>query len=191
METKPPDQHRVLTIPNILTVIRLLMIPVILWLALAKEEYVAAAIVLFASGVTDVVDGFIARKFHMTSNVGRILDPVADKLTQLSALACLCSRFIRLAIPLAVLVVKELVSGIISLVMLRRGGHAMDSRWHGKAATVLLYATLFVHFIWADIPVAVSIAAVTVCVAAMTLSFVLYTVRNARIIREEKEKRNE
>ena len=186
-----PNQNRIFTVPNLLTVLRLLMIPLILWLALAREAYLAAAIVLFLSGVTDVVDGLIARKFHMTSNVGRILDPAADKLTQLAALACLCVRYINLTIPLAVLVVKELVNGIIALVMLRRGGEAQDSRWHGKATTVLLYATIFAHFVWKDIPKAVSIALISVCVGLMILSFILYTIRNARIIRQKKENNHE
>ncbi len=89
------------------------------------------------------------------------------------------------------LVVKELVNGIIALVMLRRGGEAQDSRWHGKATTVLLYATIFAHFVWKDIPKAVSIALISVCVGLMILSFVLYTVRNARIIRQKKENNHE
>ena len=187
MEAEEKRERKIITIPNFLTLLRLLMIPVILWLALGREENIAPAIVLFASGVTDVIDGWIARKFRMTSNVGRILDPVADKLTQLSVLACLCVRYLRLVVPLAVLVVKELTNGIIALVMLARGGKTMNSKWHGKATTVLLYATIFAHFVWVDIPSAASVAMIAVCVGMMLLSFALYTVRNVRFIKSRKE----
>ena len=194
MESPAPHtepQNRVLTVPNILTVFRLLLIPVILWFALARQQYLISAILLVVSGITDIVDGFIARHFRMVSNVGRILDPVADKLTQLATLACLCVRYVRLAVPLAVLAVKELANGIIALVMLRYHRQALDSQWHGKAATVLLYATIFAHFVWEDIPAAASFAMIAACLGLMVLSFVLYTLRNVKIIRARKEEREE
>ncbi len=181
------SQNRILTIPNVLSLIRLLMIPAILYFSIAKEQYLVSAVLVVVSGATDVVDGIIARHFHMTSNVGKILDPTADKLTQLAALACLCFRYTRLLIPLCVLVVKELVNGIIALVMLHYHHKPLNSKWHGKVTTVLLYGMIFAHFIWEDIPKWISILMISVCLGLMILSFVLYTIRNIRIIRSEKE----
>ena len=63
----------------------------------------------------------------------------------------------------------------------------MNSKWHGKATTVLLYATIFAHFVWVDIPSAASVAMIAVCVGMMLLSFILYTVRNVRFIKSRKE----
>lgn len=186
MEKQTDKLSRVLTIPNILTVLRILMIPLILWLDLAKDNLPAAAVVLVISGVTDIVDGFIARHWHMVSNVGRILDPLADKLTQLAVLSTLCVNYVDRLIPLliliATLVIKELANGIIGLIMMRKHRNALDSRWHGKVATVCLYITIFAHLIWPGIPLSASIALILLCLCLMVLSFILYTVRNVRII---------
>lgn len=75
-------KEQLLTIPNLLSVVRLLLIPLIVWLYCARQEYELAVLFILLSGATDVVDGFIARRFHMVSDFGKILDPVADKLTQ-------------------------------------------------------------------------------------------------------------
>lgn len=82
-------KDQVLTIPNLLSVIRLALIPLIVWLYIGKQEYSAAVAVILISGATDIIDGFIARKFNMVSDLGKILDPVADKLTQATVILCL------------------------------------------------------------------------------------------------------
>src|SRR5450830_931784 len=83
--TRPgqPQSHSdmVFTLPNLLTVIRFLGVPLFIWLVLAKQEYGAAAIVLAVMGSTDWVDGYIARRFNQMSNLGRIMDPIADRLS--------------------------------------------------------------------------------------------------------------
>ena len=86
-------ENRVLTIPNLLSFFRLCLIPVIIWLYCVREDSLGTAAVLALSGLTDVVDGRIARRFHMVSSFGKALDPVADKLTQIAMLFCLVSRF--------------------------------------------------------------------------------------------------
>ena len=130
-----------------------------------------------------MIDGFIARKFNMVSHVGRILDPVADKLTQISVIACLCWRYVMMIIPLVILVVKELVNGVIALTMLKKTGNTMNSKWHGKLATVLLYVMMTVHLFWVEIPAAASHSLIAVCIAAMSFSFILYTVHNVAAIK--------
>ena len=85
--------NRILTIPNLLSAFRILLVPVIVWLYCWKADYPLAAWTLTLSGLTDIVDGFIARRFHMVSNLGKALDPIADKLTQTAALGCLLTRF--------------------------------------------------------------------------------------------------
>ena len=82
------DTHRILTVPNLLSFFRILLIPVIICLYF-KEQYWWAFGLLVLSGATDVVDGWIARTFHVVSDFGKAIDPVADKLTQIALLLCL------------------------------------------------------------------------------------------------------
>ena len=184
--TMQNSMNKVITVPNILSVIRLCLIPVIIWEYIFLENYFWAAITVVISGATDVVDGFIARKFNMVSHVGRILDPAADKLTQIAVIACLCVRFNMMIVPLAILVVKELVNGIIALKMLKTTGKTINSEWHGKLATVFLYLMITVHLFWVEIPLVVSDTMIGVSIALMTLSFVLYVIKNLNAINQVK-----
>lgn len=179
--------NKIITVPNILSFIRLCLIPVILWEYIFLKKYVLAAATVIVSGITDIADGFIARKFNMVSHVGRILDPVADKLTQMAVIACLCSKYIMMVVPLAILVVKELANGIIALVMLKRTGNTINSRWHGKLATVILYVMMVMHLFWVDIPAVISDIFIWTSIGAMAISFVLYTLQNAEAIKSAGE----
>jgi len=105
-------QKKILTIPNLLSLFRICLIPVIVWLYCVKENYLWTTITLVISGLTDVVDGFIARRFGMISDFGKAFDPVADKLTQIVTLYCLVTRFPLMLLPLGVLIVKEVFAGI-------------------------------------------------------------------------------
>ena len=88
-------------IPNALTVIRFFIIPFIIYY-LVKDEYIFAFIMLFLSGITDVLDGFIARKFNLITNFGKLIDPLADKLTQI---AVLCTLLFKGVIPVWIVVI--------------------------------------------------------------------------------------
>ena len=180
--------NRVFTIPNLLSVLRLCMVPGILYAYLGRWDDWLAAGLLLLSGVTDILDGFIARHFHQISSVGRILDPVADKLTQLAVMGCLCVRFTYVLIPLIFLAIKELVNGVIALVMLKKNGSTMNSRWHGKASTVCLYVMMLMLILWPGIPSWVAYAMIGLCIALLGLSFTLYTLGNLRTIRQASQK---
>ena len=80
--------NRIITVPNLLSFFRLCLIPVIIWSYCVKKNPLLAGEILLLSGLTDLADGYIARRFHMISNLGKILDPVADKLTQAAMLIC-------------------------------------------------------------------------------------------------------
>ena len=82
----------IFTIPNILSMFRLLLLPVIVYMYMNQKDYVLTGTLLVISGVTDLLDGYIARTFNMMSNLGKILDPVADKATQAVVLLCLVTR---------------------------------------------------------------------------------------------------
>lgn len=189
MRPLPPERdysHEILTIPNGLTVFRILLIPVFMRLYIVRAAYLETALILALSGLSDALDGFIARRYHMISQLGKALDPVADKLTQAAMLFCLVFRFRWMLVPLLLLVVKELTGGIMSLVILRRSGEVYGADWHGKVTTFLLYAMMIVHVIWWQIPAAVSQTMTAVCVAMMLVSFFLYFLRNLRLLREHR-----
>lgn len=174
----------IFTIPNILSMVRIVLIPIIVWLYHFKNDPTAAAVVVIASGVTDVVDGVIARKFNMISDLGKALDPVADKLTQTAMLVCLLFRFPLMGLPLSLLVVKEVISGIWRLIIIRRTKEVRGAKWHGKVTTVLLYSTMLLHILWPTMPVACSSVSIVLCTLMMLLSFLLYTLENYRALKE-------
>ena len=117
-ESKYKD--KILTIPNILSFFRICLIPVIVWLYIGKEDYSLTLIILILSGFTDVVDGIIARKCNMISDFGKAFDPIADKLTQAAMLCCLVVRFQHMMIPLVMLVIKEVFTGITALISIKK-----------------------------------------------------------------------
>ena len=135
------ETDRVLTIPNIISIVRLAGVPLFLWLVLGPEEDGWALAVLMLSGVTDWLDGYLARKLNQTSRFGQILDPVADRLYILAVVIGLAWRDI---IPwwLAVLLPARdlLLWGLVPFLR-TRGYHALPVHFLGKAATAnLLYA---------------------------------------------------
>ncbi len=127
-------------VPNILTIIRFLLIPFIIYFIFV-EKYIAAFVMLTVSGITDVLDGTIARKFDCITNFGKLVDPLADKTTQIAILAALTFKGI---IPLWMLLVvfaKEFAM-IAGASFLYGKELVVSSRWYGKLATVLFYLAI-------------------------------------------------
>lgn len=183
MTEKNTAQNKILTVPNMLSFLRLCLIPVIVWLYLGSKDYVMTLLVLLLSAFTDVVDGIIARKFNMVSDFGKAFDPVADKLTQTAMLFCLVSRFPYMRFPLLLLVFKEGITGIVALISIRKSGTVKGAVWHGKLTTVALYLMMSVHLIWFDIPRTVSLCLVGICMGIMLMSFVLYGLSHVKTIK--------
>lgn len=132
-------------IPNILTIIRFLLIPFIVF-CIFNSQFIWAFVFFTISGITDVADGFIARKFNLVSNFGKLMDPLADKLTQISTLASLVIVGI---IPLWILIivlVKEFIM-IVGASFLYGKDVVVYSRWYGKLATVLFYVAIVLSLI--------------------------------------------
>ena len=178
-------RKQLFTIPNLLSLLRLCMIPLIIWLYCTQKNYALTAVVMVLSGLTDMVDGYIARRFNMVTDLGKALDPVADKLTQASVMFCLLSRFRMMLVPLLLLIFKEVCNGVMSLVVIKKTGKVCGADWHGKVCTWLLYAMMFVHIVWFDISREWTTALIGICVIMMTLSFALYMVRNYKMLTKE------
>ena len=128
-------------VPNALSVVRILLIPVFMVLYLNRMDRWAFA-VLVLSGVTDMLDGFIARHFNQITDCGKLLDPVSDKLTQVAVVIALATRYLEL-LPLAILCfIKETCQGIGGAIMLKRRSAVRGSKWFGKVSTVVFYASM-------------------------------------------------
>lgn len=180
-------QNKILTIPNMLSFFRLCLIPVIMWLYCVEDNYLWAGIILIVSGITDTVDGFVARHFHMTSDLGKVLDPVADKLTQAAMLFCLLTRFPLMIVPLGIMVLKEFFMGVTGLMVIQKTGKVFGADWHGKVTTWLLYAMMILHVFWYNIPAALSRVLIAACVVMMLISLVLYGRHNLKALREDRK----
>ena len=175
------DKNKILTIPNGLSFFRLCLIPVIVWQYVFQHNYYIALYLLALSGLTDIADGIIARKFNMISDFGKAFAPIADKLTQIVMLLCLVTRFHNMWLPLILLVVKEVFAGVTGLMMVRKGV-VLGANWHGKATTVLLYATMLIHLAWVNISAAQSNILIGACTAMIILSGILYAIRNLKFL---------
>lgn len=131
-------------VPNILTVARFFLIPFIIYF-IVVDQYVMAFIFLTLSGITDILDGFIARKFNFITNFGKLIDPLADKATQLSVLLTLAFKDI---IPFWIIIIVALKEAtmIAGASFLYGKELVVSSRWFGKLATVLFYVAIVCSF---------------------------------------------
>lgn len=185
MKSKEKEmENRIITIPNILSLFRLLITPLFVWLYCVKHEYILAAITLLVSNTTDVIDGFIARKFNMISNVGKILDPVADKVTQLCVILCLLTHFPIMIIPFIIMAIKELFLGITGCLVIKKTGEVFSASWHGKVNTCLLYIMMTIHILWYNIPDIISDILVSICIIMMIISLTMYGIANFNKIKK-------
>ena len=128
-------------IPNVLSLVRIALIPVFMVLYMTGyDEW--AFVALAVSGLTDVLDGFIARRFNQITDCGKLLDPLSDKLTQVAVVVALTTRYLEL-LPLAVLcLVKEACQAIGGIILLRRRYAVRGSKWFGKLSTVMFYSCM-------------------------------------------------
>ncbi len=143
-------------IPNILTIIRFLMIPIIIF-SVINGDYLVAFILFTISGITDIADGFIARKFNLISNFGKLMDPLADKLTQVSMLAILVLQNIIPIWILVIVVLKEFIM-VCGASFLYGKDVVVYSKWYGKLATVLFYIAIVSSLLIAEFNVTNSFA---------------------------------
>jgi cardiolipin synthase (CMP-forming) len=129
---------RILTVPNVITGVRLAMLPVFLWLLFGLEDRAKAAALLAVLGITDFLDGYIARRFHQVSDIGKVLDPVADRLLFFVGVGgILVDGSVPAWFAVAVLVREALVAGA-TLALAALGARRIDVTWFGKAGTFFL-----------------------------------------------------
>ena len=182
-----PKLKEIFTIPNILSMFRIVLLPLIVWFFVCKEDHVKAIIVLLISGLSDILDGFIARKFNMISNFGKILDPVADKLTQGVLLICLIFKHTQVLLILGVFVLKEFIMIMMGYMIIKRKNLVNSAKWYGKLNTVIIYSVIFFMIILPDISEMYVNVMVFVCTSMIIIAFIMYVNFYKNILSSEKK----
>lgn len=164
-------------VPNILTILRFLFIPIILYFIFVGN-YIVGFIFFTISGITDILDGFIARKYNFISNFGKLMDPLADKLTQISVLASLVIVDIIPVWILVIVVLKELIM-VIGASFLYGKDVVVYSKWYGKLATVLFYLAIVISLITKQFGITgfwvnFSLAIYCIALASTVFSLIMY-----------------
>ena len=147
-------KKQVFTIPNILSLFRLLLIPVYIHIymnAQSTADYHLAAAILAVSCLTDAVDGQIARRFNMITAVGKVLDPLADKITQFTLIVCLAMRHPVLWSIIGLFVAKELFQLVAGYIIVRHGRILKGAQISGKVCTTILFVSLTLLVLVPDI----------------------------------------
>ncbi len=147
-------KREILTIPNMLSLFRLVMIPFYVYIylnATSNSDYFLAAAMLAVSCLTDLIDGKIARHFDMISTVGKILDPLADKLTQLAIILCLAMKYPILQYLFCLFVLKESFQLIAGSINLHKGKVLKGALTTGKICTTILFISLILLVLLPDI----------------------------------------
>ncbi|MFQ9668231.1 CDP-alcohol phosphatidyltransferase family protein [Thomasclavelia spiroformis] len=176
--------------PNCLCFFRILLIPLFLYVYFVadfKNRYLVAAFVLVISGISDFLDGFIARKFNMVTDFGKFIDPVADKLTQFVVAITLLFSYPLAWVLLIIIILKDLMLAIVGLYLYDYGLKITGASWWGKIATAYFYVIVIV-LIGLHIPnTVISFVLIITGSVLMLLSFILYA-KELRYMVKEKDK---
>ena len=177
-------KEQILTVPNFMTFFRILLLPVIIWSYLTFENKLLPIILLAVSALTDVFDGVVARKLNQVSDFGKALDPVADKLTQVSLLVCLIKTHPLILWLLILCVLRETFMFVTGLINVKKVGQFKSARWYGKLSTVLLYGTALALIVFPCpkvMPGWLATALIVLCMAAVVLAITGYSIYYARL----------
>ena len=177
------------SVPNILSYFRLLLIPVYLYVyfnARTDADYLKAALVIAVSGLTDALDGFIARHFDQITDWGKLIDPVADKLTLAAISISLALRFPLMGAVFALYLAKEGYMLVMGAVMLRQGYRMDGARWYGKVCTAVTYGVTCSLLVVPNMPRRVSNGLICLCMAVTVMAFIGYVNFYCRVRRSRR-----
>ena len=185
------EKKDIFTIPNLLSTFRIILaiiIPIVYYQPELQNKTAWMVGLVIVSGVTDCLDGKIARKFNMISEVGKILDPIADKLTQLVLLICLFSRNPWIKVILILFIIKELTQGIMGLMVLLRAKENEGAKWYGKLNTVVFYVVVVLLIFMPNMPTGVVDIHLLFCGGCMLLALFMYVMSFGSILKQYKKK---
>lgn len=165
------------TIPNIMSYFRFVLIPVFCYLYLTAEtemDYYKAGAVVIISTLTDFLDGFIARRFNMITELGKCIDPIADKLTHAAMALCLASKFTLLWIVFGIMVFKEGYMLIRGWFKLKENKKLPGALWFGKVCTAVFFAVICLLLFWVEVPMTLANILISLCIALMLFAWYMY-----------------
>lgn len=171
------DRKEILTIPNFLSMFRIFL-GILFWgignrVEFAGKQFVMV-VTLVISGVTDFLDGWIARKYNMVSEFGKLLDPIADKVTQGILLIYLAKKYPLIHVTLVLFCAKELVMFLASSRLIILTGNNEGAKWYGKVSTTVFYTVMIVLIVFPTIPLPTANALIGLCSICLAGSFILY-----------------
>lgn len=175
MTYKPKE---IFTIPNILSIIRIMLVPVFISFylnATSIQDYRIAGMIILFSGITDLIDGMIARKFNQITDIGKLLDPVADKITQAAIIFCLTVRFKYMLFIVVLFLVKEFSMLVWNIILLKKNKKLDGALWYGKVSTAVFYVCMTVMVTFPTISEAVANGLMVVTGFFLLVSFISYT----------------
>lgn len=170
-------KKEIFTVPNLLSLFRLALIPVYVYIYLNATEthqYVIAGAIMAVSCLTDMVDGKIARKYNMITNVGKVLDPLADKVTQFTLTICLSLRYPVLYPVLALFLVKEVFQLVVAVIHLFKGKILPGALMAGKVCTTVLFISLIALVLFPDMSAILVDGIAIVDTIFLAISFISY-----------------
>jgi cardiolipin synthase len=171
-------RKEIFSIPNIMGYFRIALIPVFMYLyfkAETRQDYYIVTAVVGVSSVTDFLDGAVARKFNMVTELGMLIDPLADKLTQGALAICFLGRYPLMWLVLGLYVVKEAFMVIVGLVMIKHNGHRLHGAiFPGKLSTATIYVVMFLFLVFPYMSMAVVNTLIIICAVTLVIAFVAY-----------------
>ncbi len=173
-----------MSVPNLITMLRIVLTPLFVRFYLEGQQGAAMAL-LCAAALSDMLDGYIARRFDMITALGKVLDPVADKLLQLAMLLCLADRGGIVWLLLLLHILRELSLFALGALAYSRCGVLMGARWYGKLCTALMYTVMGAALLWREMPAQLLEPAVALCALMVLGCFFGYAGEYLRILREE------
>ncbi|WP_165005692.1 MULTISPECIES: CDP-alcohol phosphatidyltransferase family protein [unclassified Enterococcus] len=180
-------QKEIRTIPNLLSLFRIFLLPVYLYFVMDQSFYVAGTVIA-VSGVTDFLDGFIARKFNQVTELGKVLDPFSDKLTQLVLIFSMAWHRPWIWLILGLFVIKEGFMFVAGLIGLRRNIRLSGAKWYGKVATAVIYAGMVLLLLFPELPEIWVKTVFAVITYSLLQSFVLYIFEYRRLLKADQNK---
>lgn len=151
-----------------------------------ENGYKIAAIILAISGITDMLDGFIARKFNMITELGKLLDPCADKLTQFAIAICLAYRFPLMRLMVIIIIIKDsIMAGACAYIYSKKGKKMNGAKWYGKINTIIFYFVVITLIFFVSIPRNIADLMITISIIFMVIAMIDYIVLFVKMFRHD------
>ena len=166
-------QNEIFTIPNFLTLLRIIFVPVFIYLYM-QGEHLASAVMILVCGATDFLDGYIARHYHQISELGKAMDPVADKLLQFAIVFCMIFTVKHMIWLFLLFMIKECSMLVCWFILKKKGGYMNGAMWFGKISTAVFYIAMFALI---ALPIQNTLSGTILMIVTaffLALSFILY-----------------